>query len=208
MTLQNSLIRYFSLYVIALLLVGCGDSARLTPLPVDATILAFGDSLTSGVGVSPEYSYPSMLAKTLSLNVINAGVSGEVTADGVQRLATLLDQDKPDLLLICHGGNDFLHRFALEETEENLREMIFQAQSLGVEVVLIGVPKPGIWGRAPDLYKRLAREFDIPLNDEILGELETDPAMKSDPIHLNRQGYKKMAEAVAVLILEAGAIVP
>ena len=208
MTPRKLFIRNFQLCVAVILLISCSDSARLSPLPVNATVLAFGDSLTTGVGVSPEYSYPAMLAKILNIDVINAGESGEVTTDGVPRLAALLEKYKPDLLLICHGGNDFLHRFALEEIEKNLREMLSHAQSLGVEVVLIGVPKPGIWGQAPDLYQRLADEFNVPLNDQILGELETDPTMKSDPIHLNRQGYKKMAEAVVALLLEAGAIVP
>jgi lysophospholipase L1-like esterase len=189
-----------------LVLLACGDSARLSPLPEDATILAFGDSLTVGVGVTPKHSYPGVLAKVLDLNVINGGVSGEVTVDGKDRLVALLAQSKADLLIICHGGNDFLHRFALAETEKNLRAMVSHAQSLGVETVLIGVPKPGVWGRAPDLYKRVADDFNIPLDDEILGQLETDPAMKSDPVHLNQAGYQKLAEAVVALLVEAGAV--
>ncbi|MBV1930108.1 MAG: arylesterase [Porticoccaceae bacterium] len=202
--------RYFTLclaaLLLALMLAGCGNSAKLSPLPEDATVLAFGDSLTVGVGVEPINSYPAVLAKHININVINAGVSGEVTADGKLRLKDLLTEFTPGLVIICHGGNDFLHRFSMAETETNLREMISHAQSLDVEVLLIGVPKPGIWGRAPDLYKRLAREFKVPLDDQTLGELETDQSMKSDPVHFNKQGYQKMAEAVVALLAEAGAV--
>lgn len=203
---QLSFSGYFTLCVAALLLASCGNSTKLSPLPDDATVLAFGDSLTLGVGVELLDSYPAVLAKQLDINVINAGVSGEVTADGKLRLKDLLTEFTPDLVIICHGGNDFLHRFAMAETEANLREMISHAQSLGVEILLIGVPKPGIWGRAPDLYKRLAREFKVPLDDHTLGELESDPAMKSDPVHLNKHGYGKLAEALVALLVETGAV--
>lgn len=194
------------LCIAALSLLACGDSPRLGPLPDDATILAFGDSLTVGVGTGPEHSYPAVLASLLDVNVINAGVSGEVTADGKLRLTDLLTEFTPDLVIICHGGNDFLHRFALEDTEKNLREMLVTAQAMGIEVALIAVPEPGIWGKPPALYKRLAAEFKVPLDDASLGDLEMDPTMKSDPIHLNRQGYRKLAEAVVALLVEAGAV--
>ncbi len=205
---QCSLVCRFFLGVVVLSLLACGDSARLSPLPEDATVLAFGDSLTVGVGAASEHSYPAVLSRNLDLTIINAGVSGEVTADGKNRLTDVLTKLKPDLVIICHGGNDFLHRFALDETEKNLRAMVSQVQSSGAEAVLIGVPKPGIWGRAPDLYRRIAREFKVPLDDVILGELETDAKMKSDPVHLNQQGYKKLADAVVALLIEAGAVSP
>ena len=195
-----------AIFVVSLLLASCGDTARLSPLATDATLLAFGDSLTSGVGVPVQQSYPAVLAQLLDLNVINAGKAGEVTAEGKDRLIALLKENSPDLVLICHGGNDFLHRLPLAETEKNLREMVSQAQSLGIEVVLIGVPEPGIWGKAPDLYRRVAREFNVPFDDEMLGKLETDSSMKSDPVHLNKQGYQKLAEQVAALLAQAGAV--
>lgn len=194
------------IFIVSLLLTACGDTGRLSLLSTDATLLAFGDSLTSGVGVPVQQSYPAVLAQLLDLKVINAGKAGEVTADGKDRLEALLKANAPDLVLICHGGNDFLHRLPLAETEKNLREMVSQAQSLGIEVVLIGVPEPGIWGKAPDLYRRVAREFNVPLDDEMLGKLETDSSMKSDPVHLNKQGYRKLAEQVAALLARSGAV--
>lgn len=92
----------------ALLLTACGGP-KLEALPADATILAFGDSLTAGTGVSSENSYPAVLARLLERKVINAGVPGEVTEDGKARLPRLLDEHSVQLVVICHGGNDFLH---------------------------------------------------------------------------------------------------
>ena len=192
--------------VLVFSLAGCGDSVTLEPLSTNATVLAFGDSLTSGVGAGVEQSYPAVLARQLGLNVVNAGLPGEISADGRLRLAAMLEQYKPNLVLLCHGGNDFLRGLPLGETEKNLRHMVAQAQSHGVGVVLIGVPKLGIWGKTPDIYVRIAEDFKIPLDDEILSELETDPTMKSDPVHLNEQGYQKLAEAITVLLKKSGAI--
>ena len=189
----------------ALLLSACGGP-KLEALSSDATILAFGDSLTAGTGVSPENSYPAVLARLLKRKVINAGMPGEVTEGGKARLPGLLDEHSVQLVVICHGGNDFLHRLPEDQTEANLRAMISEVKSRGIDVVLIAVPLPGIWANPPELYNRLARGFDVPLDENILGKLEADPAMKSDPVHLNQPGYQRMAEAVVSLLVAAGAV--
>ena len=193
------------IFCAALLLAAC-SGPRLDVLSDDATILAFGDSLTAGTGVSSENSYPAVLARLLQRKVINAGVPGEVTEDGKVRLPGLLDEYSVQLVVICHGGNDFLHRLPEDQTEANLRAMISEVKSRGIDVVLIAVPIPGIWANPPELYNRLAREFDVPLDENILGKLEADPAMKSDPVHLNQPGYQRMAEAVVSLLVAAGAV--
>ena len=190
---------------VTFLLSACGGP-KLESLSSDATILAFGNSLTTGIGVNSENSYPAVLGRLLERKVINAGVPGEVTEDGKARLPRLLDKHVVQLVVICHGGNDFLHRLPEDQTEANLREMISEVKSRGIDVVLIGVPIPGIWANPPKLYKRLAEEFDVPLDENILGELETDPAMKSDPVHLNKPGYQRLADAVFDLLVEAGAM--
>ena len=93
-----------ALLLLAIGLGACSDSKPQLPLlSADAVILAFGDSLTFGTGANSEHSYPAELARLTGLTVINAGIPGEVTAQGVRRLPALLDRYKPQLLLLCHG---------------------------------------------------------------------------------------------------------
>jgi lysophospholipase L1-like esterase len=186
--------------------IACGERALLKPLPADAVILAFGDSLTVGFGVKPQQSYPAILEQETGYTVINAGVSGEVTALGVKRLPTLLREHRPDLVIICHGGNDILKKLSMEEAESNIRQMVKESKDIGADVVLISVPKFGIWMAPPELYERIAEEFSVPIQPNILCELERNRDMKSDLIHLNEVGYRKLAEAVLSVLQEEGAL--
>jgi lysophospholipase L1-like esterase len=190
-----------------MLLTSCGDSPRLEYLTQDAVILAFGDSLTRGVGASEGKSYPDVLQRLSGRRVINAGVSGEVSAQGRKRLPVLLDELKPQLLILCHGGNDILRQLPKQDAEENLRAMIEAARERNIDVVLIGVPEFALL--LPDsepYYERLADEFQLPFDGDILPELETRREYKADPIHLNADGYRLLAEAVHELPEAHGAL--
>jgi acyl-CoA thioesterase-1 len=100
-----------TLFIGVLLLTGCSDP-KLSEIPRNATILAFGDSLTVGVGASYAESYPVVLTELSGRKVINAGVSGETTTQGLQRLPGLLEQHEPELVLLLEGGNDILRNLA------------------------------------------------------------------------------------------------
>lgn len=182
------------------LLSACSDPPSLRPLPSDAVVLAFGDSLTYGTGAGREQSYPARLAERLGVTVINAGVPGEVSVNGRQRLPELLDEHLPDLLIICHGGNDLLRRQSTNDLEANLRTMIELGRSKGVEVVLIGVPQPSLSLSVPRLYADLAREFDLPYEGDVLRDILGDTMLKSDTVHPNAAGYQRLADALATLI--------
>ena len=134
------------------------------------------------------------------------GVPGEVTAQGLARLPASLDEYRPKLLLLCLGGNDMLHDLDPAATEANLREMVKLARSRGVAVVLIAVPRPRLIGGAAEFYRRVADELDVPLEDEVLVDVLRDNQYKSDMIHPNALGYRKMAQALAELLRGAGAI--
>ena len=194
------------LLVIAWLVLGCGEASKLRSLPGDAVVLAFGDSLTLGVGVSRESSYPAVLARVTGLTVINAGVPGEVTAAGVKRLPRLLREHEPDLVIICHGGNDILRRQSMEVAEANLRAMVQHSKSMNVDVVLVAVPELRLLGSPPGFYEQVARDFNVPIEANILGDLVRDREMKSDHVHLNRVGYQKLAEAISDTLHEFGAL--
>jgi acyl-CoA thioesterase I len=199
--------RLLFLSVLVLLAAGCRDRPpQLRPLPENATILAFGDSLTHGTGAGADESYPSLLEQMIQRPVINAGVPGEVTAEGLARLPELLDRYRPYLLVLCHGGNDLLRRSGEEQAADNLRAMIRLAQERGVDVVLIGVPKPGLSLAPPAFYASIAGEFTIPYDGDTLSDVLSDRSRKSDYIHPNALGYRRLAEAVHTLLQTARAL--
>lgn len=191
--------------LILLLLVACDSGQSVPPLRPNSTILAFGDSLTSGTGAESELSYPAQLERLISATVVNAGVPGEVSAEGARRLPALLDEYQPDLLLLCHGGNDLLRKLDRQQLRDNLRRMYEAANQRGIPVVLIAVPQPGLLIDDADLYQELATELQIPLVEDILTDLLKDNQYKSDRIHPNAAGYRKFAEAVAERLSKLGA---
>lgn len=189
------------------LLAACGKSAPALPkLGTDDVVLAFGDSLTYGTGVREEESYPAVLQGLIGRRVERAGFPGDVTEQGVQRLPGLLDEHRPRLLVLCMGGNDMLQKVDPAATEANLRSMVRLARERGIAVVLIGVPKPELFGGVAQLYRKIATDLGIPLEDQVLKDVLYDRAYKSDPIHPNAQGYRKVAEALAALLRSAGAV--
>ena len=196
----------FFLLACVFLINSCGQKPDLQALTPDSVILAFGDSLTYGTGVKPADSYPSALEQSTGLRLINAGIPGEVTAEGLKRLPLELAKHKPNLVIICHGGNDILRKLPLDQSEANLRAMVELSREAGADVVLIAVPEFGLWKSSPDFYAQVATDFAVPLEENILPELEFNPAMKSDPIHLNEVGYKRFAEAIATLLENHGAL--
>src|SRR5882672_3675361 len=131
------------LVLVLSLAAGCGDKAKLSRLPGDAVVLAFGDSLTYGTGAAENESYPAQLEKLIGRRVVRAGVPGEVSAQALERLPAALDEHSPRLLLLCIGGNDFLRRLGNQQAEGNVRAMVKLAKSRGIEVMLIGTPEPG-----------------------------------------------------------------
>lgn len=201
--------RALHLFLLTLLVtVGCGrDVPQLLPLADDGIILAFGDSLTFGTGVDAESSYPAVLNRLTGRTVINAGIPGERTPAGLRRLPQLLDETRPDLLLLCHGGNDMLRKQPMDGMQQNIERMIAIARERGIQVVLLGVPRPALFGlESAEPYYRIAEAAGVPLEDEIIPEVLSDDDTKSDQIHPNAEGYRMMAEAVYRLLQKEGAL--
>jgi len=192
--------------VVLLLIWGCGERPRLERLPGDAVVLAFGDSLTFGTGASEGESYPAQLERLIGRRVVRAGVPGEITAQALARLPGALDEHAPHLLLLCIGGNDFLRRLGNQQAERNVREMVKLARSRGVAVILIGTPEPGFTVTPPAFYSSIAREFRLPYEEGIIGQVLKDANLKADPIHPNARGYRLIAERVADQLKQSGAI--
>jgi acyl-CoA thioesterase-1 len=190
-----------------LALVACtAKPPALPPLGENDVVLAFGDSLTEGVGAGEAETYPAVLQSLIRRSVINDGVSGEVTEQGLERLPASLDAHQPRLLVLCLGGNDLLRNLDRAIAEANLRRMIQLARARGIAVVLIAVPEPRLLGGVAEFYPRIAKDLQVPIEDQALLDVLKSNGLKSDPIHPNAAGYRRMAEAVATLLREAGAI--
>ena len=192
--------------LLVLALAGCSERPKLERLAPDAVVLAFGDSLTYGTGAAEDESYPSQLEKLIGRRVVRAGVPGEVTAQALARLPAALDEHAPRLVLLCIGGNDFLRRLGNRQAEKNVREMVKLAQNRGVAVLLIGTPEPGFSVSPPSFYGGIAKEYRVPYEGAIVGEVLKDRTLKADPIHPNARGYRIIAERLAATLRESGAI--
>jgi acyl-CoA thioesterase-1 len=196
------------LLTIFLLMTACSESSiHLTKLPEDAVILAFGDSLTYGTGASTGHDYPGILAELTARKVINEGVPGEISGGGLKRLPALLDQYRPALLILIHGGNDMLRNIPNEQTADNLNRMITEANSRHIEVVMLGVPKLNLLTlNSADFYETITETRQIPADLNTLPDILGDNSLKSDMIHPNDAGYQLMANNIFNLLKQAGAL--
>lgn len=179
----------------------------LQKLPENGLILAFGDSLTYGTGVAKPKSYPSILGQLTGRYVVNAGVPGEITRNGLKRLPELLNKYHPDLLILIHGGNDFIRKLPEQQTAENMKKMIEEAKRRDIDVVLLGVPRPGLFFmESAELYQQLSDTFKLAIDVETLPDVLSSPSLKSDLIHPNEEGYRIIAENIQHLLQQHGAL--
>ncbi len=108
--------------------------------------------------------------------------------------------------MLCHGGNDELRRLNQQQAANNIREMVRLAQRKEVAVVLIAVPALGLSLSPASMYHEIAKELSIPIEEETLSAILADGSLKSDYIHPNAAGYRRMAESIATLLHKSGAI--
>ncbi len=198
--------RFLVALVALFLLAACERAPTLLKLDSHDVIVAFGDSLTHGTGAGSEAAYPAVLATLTGRTVINAGVAGDTTTSGLERLPEVLAEHRPRLVLLCLGGNDMLRKHPAAVTENNLRLLIQTIRASGAEVMLIAVPAPKLFGGAPDFYARIAEDMGLPLEADVFNDVLKDSRLKSDPIHANAAGYRVVAERLAEFLREAGAL--
>lgn len=186
--------------LVAGLAVGCGRSWPITnAAPSGANVIAFGDSLTQGYRVDPGQGWPERLSALVGRPILNRGVSGDTTGDGLERLERdVLSQD-PRVVLVCLGGNDMLRRLPADQQFENLRTIIRRIQDRGALVVLIGtegykILSPVDYGAR---YEALARETGAAYVPDLMDGVLGDPKLMLDQIHPNAAGYEKIARRLA-----------
>jgi acyl-CoA thioesterase I len=183
--------------LLSLSMVGCDRTPRLDPLPEDAVILAFGDSLTYGTSAGEGEDYPSVLARLTGYRVVNAGVPGEVTAQGVERLPDVLAEVQPDLVILMHGGNDILQRRSATELEANIRKMIDLSRQAGAQVFLLGVPQPTHVVQSIPLFENVSWDMMVPFDKHALPDVLRNKSFRSEDGHLNAEGYAALAATLA-----------
>lgn len=195
-----------------LLMLGCGQRERYEPLPGDATVLAFGDSVTAGVGAGPGEDYPARLAELTGLSVINAGVSGDTAQQAQKRLGTLLAHHEPALVIVELGGNDFLRQTRPDRVKVFLQHIIREAKTAGSVVALVSVPRLSLLrasvGALTDskIYAELAAEEGVILIPETFSEVLSDQNLRADAIHPNAPGYTQLARGVWAALADAGLV--
>lgn len=199
---RTSLLTLVLVALAAFLLYQCASNptSLLKPIPAGSTILAIGDSLTEGVGTSQDKAYPAVLSRLLNQPVINAGISGNTSTQTLQRLPALLNKYKPSLVIICIGGNDMLKRQHVYKLKANLTKMVEMSQHAGAQVMIIAVPEASLSMKVPELYKDIAEQYQVTLDDTTLRELLRDSQYKSDTVHLNAMGYQALANQIYLLI--------
>jgi acyl-CoA thioesterase-1 len=183
----------------------CFIFAVFPALCAPRTLVTFGDSLTAGFGA--DHSYPEYLQQLLTKNgfpykVVNAGVSGDTSSDGVERMSAVL-QAKPAIVILEFGGNDGLRGMPLSTTRANLEQMIVELQKSGVKVVLAGITLPRNYGpefihNFEQIYVDLAKKFKLIRIPFLLeGVALSGPGlMQQDGIHATTKGNEKVAATV------------
>src|ERR1700691_6242981 len=181
----------------ALGLAQYGRAAPPTPTDTRPVIVAFGDSLSAGFGADPGKSFPDFLQKDLDAaglhwRVVNAGVSGNTTTDGLDRMNEVLAY-KPRITIVEFGGNDGLRGLPLETTQSNLEEMIQKLEAAGSKILIAGMTLPPNYGgdyitRFGQIYVNLAKKYNVPRIPFLLSDVAFRPGMmQQDGIHPTAQ---------------------
>lgn len=171
------------------------------------TIVAFGDSLTAGFGLSDDQSYTTLLQRKLDANgfnyrVVNAGVSGDTSAGGARRIDWALQSGNVKILILELGGNDGLRGLPVTEMKKNLEQVIQRAQARGVTVLLAGMEAPPNFGAAytqefRQAFRDLAKQYKTSFVPFVLEGVGGNPRMNQpDGIHPNAEGEKLMTENI------------
>lgn len=174
-------------------------------------IVAFGDSLTAGYGTNIGESYPDDLQRDLDArgykyHVVNAGISGDTTKDGVERLPAVVALH-PKIVVVAFGGNDGLRGLPIASTRENLSKIVSTLQTAGAKIVLGGITMPPNYGpdyiqQFNDTYALLAKQYHAPLLPFLLkGVYGVPGGMQDDGMHATASGNKTVAQNILPLLL-------
>ncbi len=203
------MIKYF-LLISLFFLASCSKNStpvtpEISPDQKTKTILALGDSLTAGYGLSTTDSYPSQLEiklweKGYTYKIVNAGISGDTTAGLLSRLDWVLDWDAPSFVILCIGANDAFQGKDTDEIEKNLRQIIEKIRAKNIPILFAGMRAPlnlgGEYGKRYEaIFPQLAKEYNLVYMDFFLeGVALKAQYNQDDRIHPNKEGYTIVVE--------------
>lgn len=188
-----------ALLAFCIVLLAACSAKKAEPLPSGSVVLALGDSLTAGYGLNPDQAWPTLLAGKTGWKIINGGVSGDKTEDALARLPSLMDEHAPRLVLVTLGGNDMLRKRPEEETRANLARILEGVRGRDAQPVLLATPRPSVAGALfqnlspPAFYAEIAAARKVPLIEDAVPEVLSDPDLKLDPLHPNAEGHEVLA---------------
>lgn len=181
------------------------ETDQKTDAPV---VVMLGDSLTAGYELAEHEALPAVVERVLAARgvaarFVNAGVSGDTTADGLSRYDWSVAGAKADLLVVALGANDFLIGIPPERTKRNLAAILDRAKAAGLPTALIGVEIRGTERDPRDaafaaIYPALAKDYGVPLEPDLMAPVSGKPALlMDDGLHPTAKGVEAMAAGVA-----------
>ena len=208
--MRNKLLIYFKIILFSLILISCGKTNKLENVD---KILLFGDSLMSGYGLKENQVLSVILENDLkksgyNIKIINGSVSGDTSADGLDRIEEYTSGDDIDLIVLGLGANDMLRRINPDQTKGNLRKIIEIIKTNNIEIILAGMKASPTSGLAykkkfDEIFPKLAKEYDLNLIPFLLKKVALNPKLnQSDRIHPNYEGAKVISETIKDSIIK------
>jgi len=212
---MNDVKRPIGIIALIWLLISCGGfptNSDNTANPTIAwgdtnSVACYGTQITAGVGANSDSTYPGFLQQALRIDVVNLGISGATSLDGVKQLSTVFSE-KPVIVLLEFGFVEYLNDVEPAEIQPNLETMIEAMQDHGIHVVLLSFAHPDMKNLYPDdpayqpliqlgiryyqMYQQLSSLYDIPMVDYIFQDIWGDPVLMADEIYPNGKGYRQM----------------
>jgi len=184
------MLKKFSLFLFLIcMLTSCSNNNQITI----NSIVCFGDSLTKGFGSTDNQSYPYYLQKLVNIPVINKGINGNTSKDGLNRTDDIL-QFKNSLVIVEFGANDFFQQISISETKKNMEQIIDKLKQDNI-VVLVSTEDKQL-NKLYSMLKSLAKEKNVLFINGILNEIWNNRNLFSDEIHPNSTGYKLIADKI------------
>ncbi len=170
--------------------------------PARDVVVSFGDSLVEGVGATSGNDFSSILEDRLGVPIINRGIRGNTTADGLARIDDVLRRDTPGVVILLLGGNDAIRRVSVEETFKNLSTIIEKIHARGAVTLLVGVQGGILGDKYKGEFRDLRKRYQTAFVPDILDGLIGTPGLMYDGVHPNDEGYRVIADRLEPVLRE------